>query len=118
MSERDAPNELVISDDDVNMSGNAFNVGDAETERIFSDFQIPKPAKENLEKECNCNFATLVQKYINEFQKNAGETVNVLFHRHPKGFWKVLQRQGIDFSKIDTKIIWAGESGADGGGPC
>ena len=83
---------------------------------FFSDFQIPKPAKENIEKECNCNFASLVQKYINEFQKKVGETVNVLCHRHSNRFWKVLLRQGVDFSKIDTKIIWAGEPGADGGG--
>ena len=46
MSERDAPNELVISDDNVDMSGNAFDVGDSETDCFFSDFQIPKPAKE------------------------------------------------------------------------
>ena len=40
----------------------------------------------------------------------------MLCHRHSNRFWKVLLRQGIDFSKIDTKIIWAGELGADGGG--
>ena len=85
MSEIDAPNELVISDDDVNMSGNAFNVGDAETERFFSDFQIPKPAKENLEKECNCNFATLVQKYINEFQKKCRRNSERAVSSSPKG---------------------------------
>ena len=116
MSERDAPNELVISDDNVDMSGNAFDVGDSETDCFFSDFQIPKPAKEKLEKEYNCNFASLVQKYVNKFQKNVGETVNVLCHCHPNRFWKVLQRQGVDLSKIDTKTIWAGEPGADGGG--
>ena len=58
----------------------------------------------------------MVQKYINDFQKNVGETVNVLCHRHPNRFWKMLLRQGVNFSKIDTKIIWAGEPGADGGG--
>ena len=45
MSERDAPNELVISDDNVDLSGNAFDVGDAETERFFQTFKFPKQPK-------------------------------------------------------------------------
>ena len=39
--------------------------------------------------------------------------MNVLCHRHSNRFWKVLLRQGVDFSKIDTKVIWAGEHGGD-----
>ena len=35
MFKRDAPNELVISDDSVDLSGNAFDVGDTEKERFF-----------------------------------------------------------------------------------
>ena len=45
MSERDAPNELVISDDNVDLSGNAFDVGDAETERFFQTFKFPNQPK-------------------------------------------------------------------------
>ena len=41
--------------------------------------------------------------------------MNVLCYRRPNRFWKVLLRQGVDFSKIDTKIILAGEPGGDGG---
>ena len=45
MSEREAPNELVITDDDVDMSGNAFDVGDAETERFFQTFKFRNQPK-------------------------------------------------------------------------
>ena len=46
MSDRDASNELVISDDNVDLSGNAFDVGDAETERFFfQTFKFPNQPK-------------------------------------------------------------------------
>ena len=44
MSERDAPNEVVISDDDTILSRNAFDVGDTETD-AFSDFKFSNQLK-------------------------------------------------------------------------
>ena len=45
MSERDPSNKLVKSDDDVDISGNAFDVDDAETERFFQIFKFPNQPK-------------------------------------------------------------------------
>lgn len=99
-----------------------FSYADDEAERVERNSKIDDEpnSKTNdepnskIDNHCDCNMDIFFTFSSSPSRDNAKSTV--ICHRRPTSFWSVLFRQKVDFA-IPFRVIWAGESSSDDGGP-
>ena len=93
--------------------------GDDEVERYFdTELELPKDSMvldDEAENENKLLLKTVLEEYENSLNQYSDRTVIV--QRAKEMFWSVLFRQKLDLSRHRVLVRFAGEAGADGGGP-
>ena len=108
-----------MSNESVTEGVSAFDVGDEETDRFFSEINIDFPdtaLPNNDSLQCSCNVLELVRDSLDELDTKQSVECKLLCHRKKEKFWNVLFRQKVNLCTNAVTVIWAGEPGADGGG--
>ena len=93
-----------------------YAYADAEAEQLLA--HLPDDQNELIDQintDCSCNLKELLTTVRNIIAHN-GEGDTIICHRRPSSFWPILFRQNIDLLKV-TRVIWAGETCVDEGGP-
>ena len=81
----------------------------ADHEKINEDITVPA-----ANSHCVCKLENYLKSTCSPSRENPVRTIVV--HRRPTTFWQVLFKQKLDAS-IVFRVIWAGETGSDEGGP-
>ena len=96
---------------------NAF--GRDETERFFRD--NPQVVEEGIDSTVNLIGESQILLDLNnaflEYKRTNKKLKHVIFQRDPSLFWAILLRQNFDLTQHDIVVRFAGEAGADVGGP-
>ena len=96
---------------------NAF--GTDETERFFRD--NPQVVEEGIDSTVNLIGESQILQDLNdaflEYKRTNKKLKHVIVQRHPSLFWAILFRQNFDLAQHDIVVRFAGEAGADVGGP-
>ena len=65
---------------------------------------------------CSCDTESLRKTCVKNLEEKCTAAARIPCHRDSVKFWELVFGQNIDLSTNEIKVIWAGETGADGGG--